>query len=235
MRSGRVSSGGDVEKGDGGDLHAEGRPPEFDAQFRAKLHELFVWRRDVRRFRPDPLPPGLLERLIGAACLGPSVGFSQPWRFVTVDDLDRRAQIAANFRRANEAALRAYAGERQALYARLKLAGLDEAPVHLAVFADEGTAVGHALGRRTMPETLRYSTVAAVAQMCLAARAHGVGVGWISILDPAAAAATLEAPPAWALIGYFCLGYPQEVSAQPELEREGWERRLALDGLILRR
>jgi 5,6-dimethylbenzimidazole synthase len=210
-------------------------PPAFDAQFRAKLHELFVWRRDVRRFRTDPLPPGSLEQLIGEACLGPSVGFSQPWRFVIVEDVARRAEIVANFRQANAEALLAYAGERQALYAQLKLAGLEEAPGHLAVFADEATEVGHALGRRTMPETVRYSAVAAVVQMSLAARAQGIGLGWISILDPAAVAATLEVPPHWALIGYFCLGYPQEVSAQPELEREGWERRLTFEDLVLRR
>jgi 5,6-dimethylbenzimidazole synthase len=214
---------------------AGARPPAFDAPFRAKLHELFVWRRDVRRFRTDPLPPGTLEQLIGEACLGPSVGFSQPWRFVIVEDAARRAEIVANFRQANADALLAYAGERQALYAQLKLAGLEEAPGHLAVFADEATEVGHALGRRTMPETVRYSAVAAVVQMSLAARAQGIGLGWISILDPAAAAATLEVPPHWALIGYFCLGYPQEVSAQPELEREGWERRLTFEDLVLRR
>jgi len=217
------------------DLQGGERPPAFDAQFRSKLHELFAWRRDVRRFRRDPLPRGTLEQLIGEACLAPSVGFSQPWRFVVVDNRARREQIAANFREANQAALGEYAGERKALYARLKLAGLEDAPAHLAVFADEATDVGHALGRRTMPETVRYSAVAAVAQMSLAARAAGIGVGWISILDPAAVAATLEVPSAWALIGYFCLGYPQEVSAQPELEREGWERRLAYSDLILRR
>lgn len=210
-------------------------PPAFDADFQAKLHELFVWRRDVRRFRPDPLPPGTLRELIAEACLGPSVGFSQPWRFVTVDDPARRASVLANFRAANRQALSDYSGERQATYARLKLSGLEEAPCHLAVFVDETTEVGHGLGRRSMPETVSYSAVGAVAQMWLAARARGVGMGWVSILDPPAIAAALEVPSDWALIGYFCLGYPQAPSAQPELEREGWERRLSLDELILRR
>jgi 5,6-dimethylbenzimidazole synthase len=209
--------------------------PEFDAEFRAKLHELFVWRRDVRRFETEPLPPGTLEQLIGEACLGPSVGFSQPWRFVIVDEPARRAKIVANFREANREALGSYDGERHALYARLKLAGLEEAPVHLAAFVDEQTNVGHTLGRRSMPETLRYSAVAAVTQMWLAARAQGIGMGWVSILEPAAVAEALDVPAEWALIGYFCLGHPQKPTTQPELEREGWERRLPVADLILRR
>ena len=209
--------------------------PLFDAGFRAKLHELFVWRRDVRRFRTEPLPAGALERLIGEACLAPSVGLSQPWRFVIVDDPARRAKILANFREANREALGDYAGDRQAHYARLKLSGLEEAPCQLAVFVDEATEVGHGLGRRTIPETLGYSAVAAVCQMWLAARAEGIGVGWISILGPAGVAAALEVPAGWRLIGYFCLGYPEAESAEPELAREGWERQLATDRLIFRR
>jgi 5,6-dimethylbenzimidazole synthase len=211
------------------------QPPAFDEAFRAKLHELFVWRRDVRRFRTEPLPQGALERLIGEACLAPSVGLSQPWRFVTVDEPARRAQVVANFRAANRGALAAYDGERAARYAQLKLAGLEEAPCHLAVFVDEATAVGHGLGRRTMPETLGYSAVAAVCQMWLAARAEGLGLGWISILDPVALGKTLEVPAAWRLIGYFCLGYPEQASDEPELAREGWERRLPIEALVVRR
>jgi 5,6-dimethylbenzimidazole synthase len=210
-------------------------PPAFDAAFQAKLHELFVWRRDVRRFRSDPLQDGALEDLIEEACLGPSVGLSQPWRFAIVDDPARRSAVAASFRQANREALEAYEGERRACYARLKLAGLAEAPGHLAVFVDETTEIGHGLGRRTMPEMLRYSAVAAVCQMWLAARARGIGMGWVSILDPAGVARALEVPPEWALIGYFCLGYPAELSAEPELAREGWAQRLASASLIVRR
>jgi 5,6-dimethylbenzimidazole synthase len=211
------------------------QPPAFDAAFQAQLHQLFVWRRDVRRFRTDPPPAGTLERLIKEACLGPSVGLSQPWRFVIVDDPARRAAIVDNFRAANHQALETYSGERRARYAQLKLAGLQEAPCQFAVFVDETTQIGHGLGRRTMPEMLRYSAVAAICQLWLAARAEGVGMGWVSILDPAAAGRVLEVPPEWSLIGYFCLGYPADPSDEPELSREGWEQRLALDSLILRR
>jgi 5,6-dimethylbenzimidazole synthase len=210
-------------------------PPSFDAVFQAKLHDLFVWRRDVRRFRSEPLPPAALEQLIAEACLGPSVGLSQPWRFVIVDDLARRAAVTANFQQANREALEDYEGERRARYARLKLAGLEEAPSHLAVFVDEATEIGQGLGRRTMPEMLRYSAVAAVCQLWLAARAQGIGMGWVSIVEPAAVARVLDVPPEWSLIGYFCLGYPANPAAEPELALAGWEQRLSPADLIVRR
>jgi len=209
--------------------------PEFDDAFRVRLVELLTWRRDVRRFRAEPLPDGLLEHLLEVAALAPSVGLSQPWRFVIVEDAGRRAEVRANFERANAAALAAYEGAEAQSYARLKLAGLDEAPVHLAVFADPGTAQGHGLGRRTMPEMIEYSAVTAIHTLWLAARAHGIGLGWVSILDPAAVGRILDVPPEWSLVGYLCLGYPQEADDTPALERAGWERRRAVESFVLRR
>lgn len=197
--------------------------PVFDAQFRARLHELLVWRRDVRRFRSDALPAGALERLIEAAALAPSVGLSQPWRFVVVGDPARRRAIRENFETSNAAALAEHEGERAALYARLKLAGLDEAPCHLAVFADPSTAQGHGLGRRTMPETIEYSTVAAIQTMWLVARAEGLGLGWVSILDPARIATTLDVPETWRFVAYLCIGTPAGEDDVPALARVGWE------------
>lgn len=207
----------------------------FDDAFRARLHELFAWRRDVRRFRPDPLPDGMLERLIDTACLAPSVGLSQPWRFVVVDDASRRQAVLDNFTACNTEALNAYSGELAQRYAALKLAGLREAPCHLAVFADRATDVGHGLGRRTMPEMADYSVVTAIATMWLAARAEGIGMGWVSILDPGQIAAILDIPRDWRLIGYFCIGYPETSDDRPELERAGWERRRCPEGHIVRR
>ena len=209
--------------------------PDFDAVFRNRLLDLFRWRRDVRHFRPDPVPEAQLDRLIEIACLAPSVGLSQPWRFVTVDEPVRRAQVRASFLACNEAALAAQPGERAALYARLKLAGLDQAPCHVAVFAEMAPEQGHGLGRATMPETPAYSAVMAVHTLWLAARAEGLGLGWVSILDPAEVAAALDVPVAWTFIGYFCLGTPAAHSDTPELEREGWETRRCAEAMRLRR
>jgi 5,6-dimethylbenzimidazole synthase len=202
------------------------QPPRFDAAFRERFAELVRWRRDVRRFRRDPVSGELIERLLSLAAYAPSVGFSQPWRFVLVESPERRAAIIENFGSANRAALDGYHGEQRSAYTRLKLAGLSEAPIHLAVCADEATGVGHGLGRQTMPETLRYSVVTAVQILWLAARAEGVGVGWVSILDPDAACRTLDLPEDWSLVAYLCIGWPQEEHDDPELERHGWQERL---------
>jgi 5,6-dimethylbenzimidazole synthase len=207
----------------------------FDGAFRARLRDLLVWRRDVRRFLRDPLPDGALESLIEFACLAPSVGLSQPWRFVIVDDRALRAAIRKNFETCNTQALAAQAPERTSLYARLKLAGLDEAPCHFAVFADRSTEQGHGLGRHTMPEMIDYSVVTAVHTIWLAARAQGIGMGWVSILDPGAVTAILNVPQEWKFIGYFCLGYPQTDDVVPELERAGWEERRLPPSAIIRR
>lgn len=209
--------------------------PAFDEGFRERLRTLLVWRRDVRQFRRDPLPRGAVERLIALAALAPSVGLSQPWRFVLVEDRERRAAVRADFAAANAAALVAEGSERASHYAKLKLAGLDEAPCHLAVFADRGTAQGHGLGRRTMPEMLDYSAVAAAHTLWLAARAEGIGTGWVSILNPCAVREILEVPAAWKLIGYFCLGYPVEEEDVPMLETAAWERRRPANSFVIRR
>lgn len=207
----------------------------FDDAFRARLRELFIWRRDVRRFRSDPLPPGTLERLVEAACLAPSVGLSQPWRFVFVQDATLRQSVLAEFKACNAAARETYSGELATRYAALKLEGLEEAPCQMAVFADKATATGHGVGRHTMPETIEYSVVGAICTMWLAARAEGIGMGWISILDPRRIADLLEVPQSWRLIGYFCLGYPMIESDRPELEQAGWEYRRDPQAYIVRR
>jgi 5,6-dimethylbenzimidazole synthase len=207
----------------------------FDEAFRLRLRELLVWRRDVRRFRTDALPAGTLESLIEVACLAPSVGLSQPWRFVVVDDPANRAAVREVFRACNAEALASQTGELASRYAALKLAGLDEAPAQFAVFADRTTPLGHGLGRRTMPETAEYSVVAAIATMWLIARAEGLGMGWVSILDASRMKAILDVPEAWRFIGYFCLGYPEAASDTPELERAQWERRRDPQAWVLRR
>ncbi len=211
------------------------RAPDFDDAFRENFEQLVRWRRDVRRFRPDPLDARLVEHLLRVATHAPSVGHSQPWRFVDVVDPARRAAVRENFLACNAAALAQYEGEQARLYATLKLAGLDDAPVHLAVFVDDATEAGHGLGRQTMPSTLDYSAVLAVHTLWLVARAYGIGVGWLSIVDPIAVRETLDVPAAWRLIAYLCVGYPAEEHLDPELERHGWEDRDESTAILLRR
>ncbi|WP_158670444.1 5,6-dimethylbenzimidazole synthase [Bradyrhizobium guangdongense] len=208
---------------------------EFDDAFRQHLRELFVWRRDVRRFRTDPLPDGTIPRLIETACLSPSVGLSQPWRFVIVDDHATRRAVIEDFKSCNADALNAYSGDRATRYATLKLSGLEQAPGHLAVFADKASSIGHGLGRATMPETTEYSVVAAITAMWLAARADGIGLGWVSILSPDRIGAILDVPSAWKFIAYLCIGYPEAECDRPELERAEWEYRRGADEFTLRR
>ncbi len=209
--------------------------PVFDHAFQERLAELTAWRRDVRRFRTDPLPEGAIERLLALAAISPSVGNSQPWRFVRVRTPAVRQAIVDECARANAEAASTYSGEQGALYRRLKLEGLREAPEHVAVFCNDDCKAGARLGRLTMPETLRYSVVGAVHALWLLARAEGIGLGWVSILDPARVSAALDAPEDWALVGYLCIGYPLEEHEDPELVRHGWQDRLPLDAILFTR
>lgn len=199
-------------------------PPDFDAAFGARLETLFAWRRDVRRFRRDPLPPGALDALLALADLAPSVGNAQPWRFRVLDAAER-ADLADHVDAASEAAALGYHATRTTQYRALKLHGLREAPAALAVFSDEAPAAGHGLGIATMPEMLVYSTVMAIHTLWIAARARGIGLGWVSILDPGAVRERLAAPPSWRLVAVLCLGWPEAPSDEPELQRLGWQAR----------
>ncbi|MDK3020275.1 5,6-dimethylbenzimidazole synthase [Pseudodonghicola flavimaris] len=203
------------------------RDPEFSAEFRGQLDLLMRFRRDVRRFRRDPVDEAVLTRCLAAFQLAPSVGLSEPWRILRIDSNTARAAALQNFQDANARALAGYDGDRAALYSRLKLSGMQEAPVQFALYCDETSDQGHGLGAGTMPEMRRYSVVAALTLFWLRLRAEGLGLGWVSVLDPNRLNRDLAAPEGWALIGYFCLGYPEDVSQTPELEEQGWERRRA--------
>ncbi|MEM1145439.1 MAG: 5,6-dimethylbenzimidazole synthase [Pseudomonadota bacterium] len=200
-------------------------PPSFDSEFLKKLDELFVWRRDVRHFTSEPLAPEIFDAILDRACLAPSVGNSQPWRLVRVDSQHRRDLVIENFERCNTRALAGYSGEQARLYSSLKLAGLQDAPVHLAVFTDVVTSQGHGLGKNTMPEVMHYSTSCMIMSLWLAARARGVGVGWVSIVDPNVITGSLDVPRGWEFNAYLCLGYPDDQEKTPELERLGWQSR----------
>ncbi|MGF1650584.1 MAG: 5,6-dimethylbenzimidazole synthase [Hyphomicrobiaceae bacterium] len=204
-----------------------GSPQCFDAAFRAGLERLLAWRRDVRSFLARDIEPEALAAILASLETAPSVGLSQPWTVIRVRSADARARVVANFEAANATAARLYEGTRHALYLDLKLEGLRTAPEHLAVFYDTDPAQGNGLGRQTMPEMLLASAACAIMQMWIVARAWGVGLGWVSILDAERLATDLAAPPAHRLAGYLCLGYPAAPSETPELEQTGWERRVA--------
>jgi len=192
----------------------------------ASIEALLVWRRDVRHFETRPIAEAEMERLFGLAQLAPSVGNAQPWRFVRVQTGALRTALADHVDEAGSRAGERYdAAERGPLYQSLKLHGLREAPEILAVFSDEVPLAGHGLGIATMPEALRYSTVLAIHTLWLAAQSRGIGLGWVSILDPAFVSSLLDAPRAWHFMALLCLGYAEAPSAIPELERRGWQAR----------
>lgn len=200
-------------------------PPVFDSGFIRQFEQLLAWRRDVREFKPDPVAPDLVNQLLSMARYAPSVGLSQPWRFVLVEKEPARKLVQANFEQANRLALQGYEGERAKIYSTLKLAGLKQAPVQFVACCQQEATQGHGLGRQTMPETLQYSVVAALQIIWLAARAYGLGLGWLSILDPEQLRQDLELPMDWHIVGFFCLGWPEEQSNVPLLEQKDWEQR----------
>ena len=197
----------------------------INAAFVRELDMLFRQRRDVRRFLTKPVDEDLITEIFATSCTAPSVGLSQPTRLLRLKSTSIRDSVLANFEAANAEALNGYESTQSRLYASLKLAGLREAPVQLAVFSDTATTKGTSLGSRTMPETLVYSTVCAVMTMWLAAAARGLGLGWVSIFDVDALTRVLDVPQSWSFVGCLCLGWPEEYHLDPELERAGWEQR----------
>jgi len=199
--------------------------PDFSDQFRQEFNQLLRWRRDVRRFRTDPVEGAIIDRCLATFNLAPSVGLSEPWRIVRVNSQTARDNAVANFEAANTNALKGYSGEKAQLYSGLKLSGMRDAPVLLAIYCDDETTKGQGLGAATMPETRRYSVVAAITQFWLTARTEGLGVGWVSILDPIRLNHDLDVPAGWTLIAYLCVGWPEDDKDTPELEQVGWETR----------
>lgn len=207
--------------------------PIYSDQEREAVYRAIATRRDVRSgFLDEPLPADLLRRLLAAAHSAPSVGLMQPSRFIVVRDLAVRTTIHGIFRDANAEALATYTGEQRERYATLKLEGILEAPQNLCVVCDPTSSRGHKLGRHTMPETAVYSTVCAIQNLWLAARTEGVGVGWVSILDPFRLRSVLNIPEHIIPVAYLCLGYVSNFASKPELERHGWENRVPLEQVV---
>lgn len=210
--------------------------PVFDAQFEEQFLQLLRWRRDVRHFETRPVAEADMQAMLGCAALAPSVGHSQPWRFVRLRRPALRQRLVAHVERENVRAAARYAGDsRGQLYRSLKLHGLREAPELIAVYCDEQPEAGHGLGIATMPEMLRYSCVMAIHNLWLSARLRGIGLGWVSILDPQEVQALLEVPTHWSLIALLCIGYPSDQSETPELELRGWQARESLTDRVLER
>jgi 5,6-dimethylbenzimidazole synthase len=207
--------------------------PTYGDQEREAVYRAIATRRDVRSgFLDEPLPDDLLRRLLAAAHSAPSVGLMQPSRFIVVRDLAVRITIHGIFQDANAEALATYAGEQREKYSTLKLEGILEAPQNLCVLCDPTSSHGHKLGRHTMPETAVYSTVCAIQNLWLAARTEGVGVGWVSILDPFRLRKVLNIPEYIIPVAYLCLGYVAHFALEPELERHGWENRVPLEQVV---
>ena len=197
----------------------------------AVLQEIIRHRRDVRgnRFTDKALEPEKVEQLLEAALHAPSVGFSQPWEFVLVTDRDIRRRIKESFDTVNDVAQPSFK-ERGDDYGRLKLEGILEAPLNIAVFYRPPE--GPVLGQASMPEVGLYSVVCAVQNMWLMARALNIGMGWVSILDPERVKELVGATAGHKLVAYLCVGYTDGFYASPELELLGWEKRKERDAVI---
>lgn len=196
---------------------------QFSEDEQAAFKRLMQWRRDVRHFTDQAVPDAMRTCLREAMELAPSVGNARPWRVIEVRDTGIRAEVLSLFDRANAAAHAAQAPDRQDAYRRLKLEGLDRAPLQLAIFTETDPASGHGLGRHSMPQTLEQSTAMAIQNLNLMARACGLGVGMVSILDPSAMERLFDVPPSWRFSLYLCIGWPQFEDDTPLLHRNGWQ------------
>ncbi|MBB3233889.1 5,6-dimethylbenzimidazole synthase [Phyllobacterium endophyticum] len=205
----------------------------FSDDERAAVYKAIHTRRDVRdQFLPQPIPGDVLMRLLDAAHHAPSVGFMQPWNFIVIREEARKAQIHRAFTRANEEAKLLFGDERQALYSSLKLEGILKAPLNLCITCDRTRGGKVVLGRTHNRQMDLYSTVCAVQNLWLAARAEGIGVGWVSIYHDQDVRGVLCVPDHVEIIAYLCIGYISELYDAPELEKRGWRNRLPLQELI---
>jgi 5,6-dimethylbenzimidazole synthase len=211
-----------------------GPPPTAITEFeREAIHKVMRGRRDVRAFLPDPISDEVLRRILQMAHLAPSVGFMQPWNFIVISSVEIRRQVKVLFEQTNAAELeRIESATRREAYASLKLEGILEAPLNLAVTCDSGRDAPFVLGRAPQPQTDLFSTCLAIQNLWLAARAENVGVGWVSILNHQATAQLLCLPRGVQLVAYLCVGYPKEFRPKPMLEEVGWKNRESLQDLV---
>jgi 5,6-dimethylbenzimidazole synthase len=206
--------------------------PFSDAERDAVYKAIFT-RRDVRdQFLPDPVAEDVLHRILTAAHHAPSVGLSQPWNFIVIRDQAARDQVWHAFNRANEEAAQMFEGDRQTTYRSLKLEGIRKAPVNICVTCDRSRGGKVVLGRTHNQSMDLYSTVCAIQNLWLAARAEGIGMGWVSVFRDADLRDLLKIPDRIEIVGYLCLGHVDELYQTPELEVKGWSKRLSVDEMI---
>lgn len=208
----------------------------FDSTEQHGLYRAIYERRDVRsQFLPHPIPVEVLARLLHAAHHAPSVGFMQPWDFIVIDDSAIKQKVKALFDEANNQAAERFANEEEkkaTLYRRLKLEGIMESPLNLCITCDRQRGGPNVLGRTTILEMDLFSACLAVQNLWLAARAEGIGIGWVSILDNERLAQVLELPEHVYPLAYLCLGFVSEFLPEPELQAKGWRQRLPLGSLV---
>lgn len=211
-------------------------PDSFDQcdPLQSALYTTLFTRRDVRsQFLPDAIPDDVLARLLTAAHYAPSVGFMQPWNFILVRDAATRQSLHQAFSEAHLEAAAMFPDEQRDKYQRLKLAGILDAPLSLCITCDRERAGKVVLGRTHMPEMDLYSTVCAVQNLWLAARAEGLGVGWVSIFQRERLHQILGIPDNIQVIALLCIGYVSHFEATPELQTKGWRKRLPLESLVM--
>jgi 5,6-dimethylbenzimidazole synthase len=205
----------------------------FSGDERDAVYRVIFERRDVRKdFLPEEIPEDTLRRILMAAHHAGSVGYMQPWDFLVIQQAETKQAVKNLFIQANYAASLQYQGEKADLYRGLKLEGIQEAPLNICVTCTRERGGPSVLGRASVPETDLYSTCCAIQNLWLAARAEGIGVGWVSILDYEALKDVLGIPqPVW-IIAYLCVGYVKAFADQPDLEKAGWRQRVPLDQLV---
>lgn len=206
---------------------------QFSDHERAAVYRVIFERRDVRRnFVQKPIADDVLARVLTAAHHAGSVGFMQPWDFVIIRQRATKRAVKQLFEKTNAEAAMRYEGARAALYRGLKLEGIEESPVNICVTCSRERGGPHVLGRSTVRDTDLYSTCCAIQNLWLAARAEGIGVGWVSILDHTALKRVLGIPRPVKVLAYLCLGYVSDFAIKPELETAGWRDRIPIEELI---
>ncbi|MDV7340466.1 5,6-dimethylbenzimidazole synthase [Terasakiella sp. A23] len=206
---------------------------DFCDDHRTGVYRAIFERRDVRgQFLPDEIPDEVISRILMAAHHAPSVGFMQPWDFMMIKSGDVKQKVHGLFKKAHDEAAEMFDEERRETYRNLKLEGILESPLNIVITCDRDRSGPVVVGRTHQKTMDLYSSVCAVQNLWLAARAEGLGVGWVSIMDEPALKEVLGIPKRITVIGYLCVGYVSHFYQKPELEMAKWRERLPMDKIM---